>query len=151
MSSGPAVRSAADPARLGWQKLARHAARQTGTAPPKPWLRVLPRTLFGRSLLIVLLPLLILQAVLTYVFYERHWDSVTRWLAVGLAGEVGLMVDLLEDAPDREARARVLDMARHHFGLAVSLEPKAALAPAVEAGGLLPITSLDETLADTFD
>ncbi|MGH6913141.1 MAG: ATP-binding protein, partial [Geminicoccales bacterium] len=44
-----------------------------------------------------------------------------------------------------------LDMARHHFGLAVSLEPKAALAPAVEAGGLLPITSLDETLADTFD
>src|SRR5918996_4994468 len=79
--------------------------------------RVWPRTLFGRSLLIVILPLLILQAVLAYVFYERHWDSVTRWLAVGLAGEVGLMVDLLEAAQDRDARTRVLDMARRHFGL----------------------------------
>jgi two-component system osmolarity sensor histidine kinase EnvZ len=151
MSSGPAVRSAPPPPRVAWQKLARYAARQTGTQPPKPWLRVLPRSLFGRSLLIVLLPILILQAVLTYVFYERHWDSVTRWLAVGLAGEVGLVVDLLEDAPDREARTRVLDMARRHFGVALSLEPDATLPPAVQSSGLLPVTRLDETLVDTFD
>src|ERR687891_1028824 len=74
--------------------------------------RVWPRTLFGRSLLIVILPLLILQAVLAYVFYERHWDSVTNWLAVGFAGEIGLVVELLEAASTHEGKARVLDLAR---------------------------------------
>lgn len=113
--------------------------------------RVVPRTLFSRSLLIVILPLLILQAVLTYVFYERHWDSVTRWLAVGLAGEVGLMVELLEAAKTPEARAKVLGLAREHYHFAVSLEPGAKLAPAVESGGLLPPARLDQTLTERFN
>ena len=64
--------------------------------------RIVPRSLFSRSLLIVILPLLILQVVLTYIFYERHWDKVTRWLAFGVAGEVGLLVELLEAAKTPE-------------------------------------------------
>ena len=82
--------------------------------------RVVPRSLFSRALLIVIMPLLILQAVLAYVFYERHWDSVTRWLAVGFSGEVGLMVELLEAAKTEAAKSRVLDLARDHFDFAVS-------------------------------
>jgi two-component system osmolarity sensor histidine kinase EnvZ len=112
--------------------------------------RLWPRSLFGRSLLIVILPLLILQAVLAYVFYERHWDAVTRWLAVGLAGEVGLVVDLLESADTVQARSEVLDLAREHFGIAVSLEPGGALAPAIEASGLATSGRLDRILTETF-
>jgi two-component system osmolarity sensor histidine kinase EnvZ len=124
--------------------------------PAKLWPRQLsprrlwPRTLFGRSLLIVILPLLILQAVLAYVFYERHWDTVTRWLAVGLAGEVGLIVDLLQSAESNAARSEVLELARDHFGIAVSLEPGGALAPAIEAAGLVVPSRLDRTLTETF-
>ena len=47
---------------------------------------MLPRGLFGRSLLIVLIPLLALQAVSAFVFYNRHWDDVGRRLALSLAG-----------------------------------------------------------------
>ena len=124
--------------------------------PAKLWPRQLsprrlwPRSLFGRSLLIVILPLLILQAVLAYVFYERHWDTVTRWLAVGLAGEVGLIVDLLQSAESNAARSEVLELARDHFGIAVSLEPGGALAPAIEAAGLVVPSRLDRTLTETF-
>src|ERR671914_465788 len=78
--------------------------------------RIVPRSLFSR-------PLLILQAVLTYVFYERHWDKVTRTLAFGIAGEVGLLVELLEAAKTPQTQARVLDLARKHFQFAVSFEP----------------------------
>jgi two-component system osmolarity sensor histidine kinase EnvZ len=113
--------------------------------------RVVPRSLFSRALLIVIMPLLILQAVLAYVFYERHWDSVTRWLAVGFAGEVGLVVELLEAASTPEARARVLDLAREHFDFAVSLEPDGALHPAASQGGLLPPSALDRRLAEMFE
>ncbi len=50
--------------------------------------RLLPHTLFGRSLLIVILPIILLQVLVTYIFYERHWDNVARRLAKGVAGEV---------------------------------------------------------------
>jgi two-component system, OmpR family, osmolarity sensor histidine kinase EnvZ len=106
--------------------------------------RMVPRSLFSRSLLIVLMPLLILQAVLAYIFYERHWDSVTRWLASGFAGEVGLVVELLQAAPTAAAKSRVLDLARDHLDFAISLEPDGVLhrEPAT--------TALDRRLALTF-
>jgi two-component system osmolarity sensor histidine kinase EnvZ len=132
--------------------------------PREPWLRrIMPRSLFGRSLLIILLPLLILQAVLAYIFYERHWDTVTRWLAVGLAGEVGLLVDLLEDAQGWNQQTEVLGLAREHFGFAISLEPEgqlaAAVAPQAAPGAVADPaqsfldgeTRLDRTLRQTFE
>jgi two-component system, OmpR family, osmolarity sensor histidine kinase EnvZ len=112
--------------------------------------RIVPRSLFSRSLLIVIMPLLILQAVLAYVFYERHWDSVTRWLASGFAGEVGMVVELLEAARTPEARSRVLDLARDHLDFAVSLEPAGVLHPEAESSGLLSSSALDRRLAQTF-
>jgi two-component system, OmpR family, osmolarity sensor histidine kinase EnvZ len=106
--------------------------------------RIVPRSLYSRSLLIVIMPLLILQAVLAYIFYERHWDSVTRWLASGFAGEVGLVVELLQEAPTPAAKSRVLDLAREHLDFAVSLEPDGVLhrEPADSA--------LDRRLTQTF-
>jgi two-component system, OmpR family, osmolarity sensor histidine kinase EnvZ len=113
--------------------------------------RVVPRDLFSRTLLIVVLPLLILQVVLTYVFYERHWDKVTRTLAFGVAGEVGLLVELLEAAQTPEAQARVLDLAREHFQFAVSLEPGGNLDAAALASGLEPPARLDQKLQERFN
>lgn len=63
--------------------------------------RLLPRTLLGRSLLILITPLVLLQVMATYVFYDRHWDTITRRLANALAGEIGFLVDLNALAPDR--------------------------------------------------
>jgi two-component system osmolarity sensor histidine kinase EnvZ len=113
--------------------------------------RVVPRSLFSRTLLIVIMPLLILQVVLTYVFYERHWDRVTRTLAFGVAGEVGLLVELLEAAPTPEAQARILDLARKHFQFAVSLEPDGNLSAAAQSSGLLPSPRLDQRLGERFN
>jgi two-component system, OmpR family, osmolarity sensor histidine kinase EnvZ len=113
--------------------------------------RVVPRSLFSRTLLIVILPLVILQVVLTYVFYERHWDKVTRTLAFGVAGEVGLLVELLEAAQTPAARAKVLDLARNHFQFAVSLEPDGDLNAAAQSSGLMPPARLDQRLQERFN
>ncbi len=106
--------------------------------------RVVPRSLFSRTMLIVIMPLLILQAVLAYIFYERHWDSVTRWLASGFAGEVGMVVELLEAARTPEEQSRVLDLARDHLDFTVSLESAGVLHPEE------PSSTLDHRLALTF-
>ena len=61
-------------------------------SPVAAFKRLLPRTLFGRALLIIVTPLLLMQAVTAYVFYERHWDTLTRRLVSNLAGDIGLIV-----------------------------------------------------------
>ena len=56
-----------------------------------------PKTLFGRSLVIILIPVLILQFVLIYFFYERHWEDVGRRLALALGGQISFIIDTLEE------------------------------------------------------
>src|SRR3954447_16389121 len=94
-----------------------------------------PRTLFGRSLLIVVIPLLLLQLVLSYMFYNRHWDTVTRWLASGVAGEVALLVEMLDRAPDALDRVRT-DQVQRHTALDIWFEPDVGLQQAITAAGV---------------
>ena len=56
-----------------------------------------PKTLFGRSLVIILIPVLILQFVLIYFFYERHWEDVGRRLALALGGQISFIIDTLQE------------------------------------------------------
>jgi two-component system osmolarity sensor histidine kinase EnvZ len=51
----------------------------------KAWV---PRGLLGRSLLIVILPLIFVQLISTYIFFDRHWESITRQFADNIAGGI---------------------------------------------------------------
>ena len=42
----------------------------------------LPHTLMGRALLIILAPLVLLQIISTWAFYDHHYDNITSRLAV---------------------------------------------------------------------
>ncbi len=59
--------------------------------------RFLPRHLFGRSLIIIVAPILLLQGIMAYVFFERDLDTTTRRLARD--GET-LSRDELSTAPE---------------------------------------------------
>lgn len=68
---------------------------------------VLPRTLFGRSLLILILPILLLQILSTFIFFDRHWTKVTSRLAFAVAGEIALAAERIEADPSAESVANV--------------------------------------------
>lgn len=53
--------------------------------------RFLPKTLFMRAVLIVVLPTVLVQVVTAFVFYDRHWDNVTRHMSSALAGEIAFL------------------------------------------------------------
>ena len=61
--------------------------------------RFLPRTLLGRSILIIGAPLVLVQVIATAVFYERHYDNITKRLAQAIAGEVTVIIQLLGEDP----------------------------------------------------
>jgi two-component system, OmpR family, osmolarity sensor histidine kinase EnvZ len=57
------------------------------------WKRILPRSLFGRSLIIIILPLVLAQLLATWIFYDRHWATVERRLATDVAADIALTLD----------------------------------------------------------
>jgi len=100
--------------------------------------RMLPTSLLGRSLMIIVTPLVILQLVSAAIFYETHWDKVTLKLARGVAGDIATVVSLLRLSPGAENRDWIFTIAGNHMGLEVSLEEGAVLAnSAREPSGLM--------------
>ena len=79
---------------------------------PRGWIkRILPRTMFGRSLLIFVVPLVVLQAIATWVFYDRHWAAVSWRLAAGVAGDIALLIEALQSTGSDTNAARLLEKA----------------------------------------
>lgn len=79
--------------------------------PVERWLRRrLPRRLFARSLLIIVVPMIILQSVVAFVFLDRHWEAMTQRLSIATAKELAAIADLLESSPP-ERRATIIDVA----------------------------------------
>ena len=57
--------------------------------------RYLPKGLYGRAALILLLPIVFLQLTVSVVFVQRHFEGVTEQLARGVKNEIGLLSDIL--------------------------------------------------------
>ena len=53
----------------------------------------LPRGLYGRAALILLLPIISLQILVSVVFIQRHYDGVTRRMTQSVSGEITLILD----------------------------------------------------------
>jgi two-component system osmolarity sensor histidine kinase EnvZ len=87
----------------------------------------LPKTLFGRMLSIILVPMIIVQVITVFIFYERHWDTVTRHMAANLASEIAFLIDGLGTAPDVKQIDPVIAKGWQFFNFPVSFEPAASL------------------------
>ncbi|MFQ5786165.1 MAG: ATP-binding protein [Alphaproteobacteria bacterium] len=85
--------------------------------------RFIPRTLFGRSLLIFVTPLVLLQLVAGYVFFAHHWETVSRRLAGALAGEIGSMIDLRRELANPDDFVLVLAQFRMRLIIDTRFEP----------------------------
>jgi two-component system osmolarity sensor histidine kinase EnvZ len=99
--------------------------------------RVLPRTMFGRSLLIVVMPLILLQAIATWIFYDRHWAAISWRLANGVASNVGLLIEATRYAATPRETERLLQRAGAQTDLRFILEPGARLPPPLPPSGTL--------------
>ena len=56
--------------------------------------RFMPEGLYSRSLLIIIIPIVVLQGILTFVFLDRHWQLVTRKLSSAVASEITTFIDI---------------------------------------------------------
>ncbi len=89
--------------------------------------RILPRSLLGRSLLIIVTPLIILQLVSALIFYETHWDKVTLRLARGVAGDIGAVIKLMRRNPGPENLEWIFNLAAETMELNTTFKEGAVL------------------------
>ncbi len=85
--------------------------------------RQMPKTLFGRSLLIIVLPVAIMQIAVTYIFFDNHWQTVTSRLSEGLAGDIAWAVESYQEDPSDAAFAKLSSRAEESMGLSIALQP----------------------------
>jgi two-component system osmolarity sensor histidine kinase EnvZ len=117
------------------------------------WLkRQMPKTLFGRSLLIIVLPVALMQVAVTYVFFDAHWRTVTARLSEGLAGDIAWAVDSYEEDPRPQAFAKLAKRAEQSMGLSIALQPNKALPVNRRYSFFAPIDrSMQRALSERLD
>ena len=108
--------------------------------------RLLPRGLFGRALIIIVAPIVLLQAILAYVFFERDLDTTTRRLARDVAADMAMLV-ALEDNNQSPARERLRALAARQLDYRIQFIPGQNL-PTIHGQ---PVTTIDVALDDILE
>ncbi|HAV48958.1 MAG TPA: two-component sensor histidine kinase [Brevundimonas sp.] len=105
--------------------------------------RRLPTSLWGRSLLIIVLPVLVMQVFVTWTFFDAHWQTVNARLSEGLAGDIAWAVETYAEDPTPEGLETLAGRAERTLSLSVAWQEATTLPESVRRG---PIGDVDRAL-----
>ncbi|WP_374426641.1 ATP-binding protein [Tabrizicola sp.] len=113
--------------------------------------RLLPRGLYGRAALILIVPIVALQLLFSTEFIQRFYEDVTGQMTQGVAIDLAFLLDQIESSRDiAEARARVVPLADAlEITLTVPAGPDAPVEdrlPMIDLSGSTIISTLRERL-----
>ncbi len=108
--------------------------------------RLLPSGLYGRSLIIIIAPMVLLQFVVTYVFLERHWQLVTQRLSAKTVAEIALILAEFEENQTPRQATRIAARVNAHIGLPIAFLDGEVLPETPSSTGSLLDNSLNDEL-----
>ena len=83
--------------------------------------RYMPKSLFRRALIILVLPIILLQAIVALVFIQRHYDGVTAQMATSIAYELNYAISRVEAAGSADEARELLLVMSGPLGLQMGL------------------------------
>jgi len=105
----------------------------------------MPKGLYARALIIIIAPMVLLQSVVTFVFLERHWQTVTHRLSTVTVQNISMLIDVYEELPKAQDIATLTALAEKNLGLRVRFAPGESL-PQARSKPFFDL--LDSTLSD---
>jgi two-component system osmolarity sensor histidine kinase EnvZ len=84
---------------------------------------MMPTGLYGRALVIIIAPMVVLQSVVAFVFMERHWNTVTRRLSAAVTQDIAALIDIYASYPQDPNRATIRRIAADRLALSVDFLP----------------------------
>src|SRR6201986_2472767 len=89
----------------------------------------MPPGLYARARLIMIVPMVILQSVVAFVFMERHWNTVTRHLSAAVVQDIASLIDIYNDYPQDKDHSVLRRIAQQGLNMVVDFLPSGDLPP----------------------
>lgn len=105
---------------------------------------LLPRSLFGRAALILVLPVIVVQLIVSIAFIQRHFEGVTRQMTGGVIIEIKYLLNAVAAAPDLAQAQQVAQQLG--LGLSLFVAVPVAEIPAADSRALLDYSGRAMTL-----
>jgi len=80
--------------------------------------KILPKRLFYRSIIIVAAPIILLQIIITVVFFDSLWIKANKGMTRSLAGEVKTMFELYKQS-NKENQKLIIDTYNKNFDFVI--------------------------------
>ncbi len=84
---------------------------------------IMPKGLYARVLMLIIVPMVILQSVVAFVFMERHWNTVTRRLSQAVVQDIAALIDIYKGYPQDKDRSLLRKIAQQRLSLVVDFLP----------------------------
>ena len=88
---------------------------------------VMPKGLYARALLIIIVPMVVLQSVVAFVFMERHWNLVTQRLSAAVVQDIAALIDVYTTLKADQGQIRRI--AQERLDLSVDFLPISEFPP----------------------
>ena len=83
--------------------------------------KILPKRLFYRSLLIVATPIILLQIIITVVFFDSLWIKANKGMTRSLVSEIRTLYDVWI-GPDMEQKQTIINLYNKNFDFVISFK-----------------------------
>nr|WP_245926965.1 ATP-binding protein [Breoghania corrubedonensis] len=87
----------------------------------------MPKGLFPRTILIIVVPMLLLQSLMAFLFMQKHWETVTERLSQAVVGEIASVISVIESYPQDPDFETITRIAGKDLKLSISVLPPAPL------------------------
>lgn len=98
--------------------------------------KIFPRSLYARSLAIIVIPILLIQLVVGVIFIDRPWDSMVDKLVFSLSGSIEMMTNQIKSTNDEAHIASFIEDVRKHLEINIIIRPEGYRVIDVASGSL---------------
>ncbi len=85
--------------------------------------KLIPKSLLGRSLIIVFIPIITLVTLTTIIFYQTSWNIISKRLTQSVVADINVIVKLI----DQDLQLTAIRLAKEDFKMNVKLEKNSNL------------------------
>jgi len=113
--------------------------------------KILPKRLFYRSLLIVTAPIILLQIIITIVFFDSLWIKANKGMTRSLVGEIQTMFDVYKNG-NEDNQQMIINLYNKNFDFVIAFKENELLPKQKTERWFSPIDrSLRRELKPVFD
>jgi len=112
--------------------------------------KILPKSLFYRSLIIVATPIILLQIIITIVFFDSLWIKANKGMTRSLVSEIRTLYDVYKN-PDMGQKQTIINLYNKNFDFLISFKKNRPLPKILKERWFSPMDrSLRRELKSSF-